>query len=233
MFNKELISILSQVKFRPNILSFNDVAKVANKYEPKFEEWTAPKNEQIDLYSLSKKEALQLHYNAITYISENFDTEEKGVKYVTSAYKEYYELFEIKEVRWVGLRSICLFSTSFNLQDLTDLIFSKFYTSNQKIKDISSDKIRDVVYVLDGIKEGIKNHVQIGPVLGKDISKFFTTRFGPINEEFNNDKAYIFFDCDTFIDTSINDPTAINDTFNQLLKQNTSFRDQYLDYLSE
>lgn len=231
LFHTELLTLIAQVKFRPNAQTFGGVSKVAGMFEDKFEEWSAPKTEQINLYSPKKSEALELGYNAVSYITEKSDNTAKALKYTIEAYKEFEKL-NIKEVRWVGYRTTNIFKSDINFQDLSDLIYKKFYSQEAVLKKISTDKIRDVVFILDSIKDGYKNHIQIGPVKGTELARWYTFKFEAPEVKYKEDDTLLFVDCDVHTDKCDTSSKAISDTINNLKILNEAMVEQYQEYLN-
>lgn len=228
-FVENLARIIGQIRFRPTIPSLHGTSEIATELESEFEEWRTEKTEDIALYSPSQKKFLQIASDVTTYVNEQDKNLDEATKYLNAVMDKNVNKFSVKEIRRVGFRITLVLGTPFNYSDLVDLVFKKFYTSSDALKSISSDKNRDVVFVLDGEKNGFYNHVQMGPVNQNDAIKFFNSHF-PVDKEALN-SASLFMDIDVFTTQRLSKDT-VQETLNKAIGENNRIVSEYLSYLS-
>src|SRR3989344_728099 len=156
-FQDTLQRIIGQIRFRPTIPSFHGAQEIATNFEPLFEEWRADKPDDIALFSPSQKKILQVAYNVTTYVNENEQNTEELFKLVSQVMDKNIKELSVYQILRVGFRITKIMGTKFNYSYLVDLVYKKLYTSSDELKQISTDKPRDVVFVLDGQKNDFLN----------------------------------------------------------------------------
>jgi len=226
IFDLELERIIGQVRFRPTLISYSSVSRVAGAFETDFEEWRASKPDDVTLYSPKKKEFLQVGSDVVTYVNEADNQKERATKLIDAATKNFIEDCSIKEIRRIGFRNTRVYSSKIEFDELVDLIYKKFYSSTKNLK-ISADTPKDVVFVLDGLKNGLLNHVQIGPVKDVEARKYFSSNFdNDIKLEDNN----LFVDIDVYTNKDLKKEET-TDTLKVLIRENERLIEEYLKYI--
>ena len=163
-FTTKIQRVIGQLRFRPTLATYQAAPIIARKLESRFEHWNIKKYYNVTLYSDSEKKLLEVNYDSITYSNESEYNAKELLSYITELYKIYIESYEIVEIRRIGFRHTQILTSSLNFDDIVDLVYRKFYSPRQEIKKISADRQKDVVFVLEGVKNGFANRVQIGPL---------------------------------------------------------------------
>ncbi len=229
-FKLELERIIGQIRYRPNLASLRGNPDVLQDLESDFEEWKAEGN-NITLFTPSKKEFLQTGPDTITAGKES-DTKERDKlteEYVEAVFNNSLKAFNLKTMHRIGFRTTLIMKSDYSFTELVDLIYKKFYGSQDKLKELSaSDSINDVVYVLVGEMNGLKNRIQIGPTSAEESIKNFQPNF-TVNPQLT--ESNLFID----IDVSSTEVTPDNASmiFKRAAKENTRLLDQYLKYMDE
>jgi len=227
-FSLALQRVVGQIRFRPTLSYLNNIPLSVKDLEADFEEWRAKGNNDLTLYSPEKKEFLQISAGAITYVNEDNYDSEKLKSYIKSAFDKATQSYSVSKVKRIGVRNIQILKSSFEFQDLVDLIYKKFYLQSEQLKTISSAETRDVVFVLDGIKNDFSNHIQLGPVKKTEAVKFFDSSFDP-NLEVENDNN-LLIDVDVFTSENLNVENSLV-KFDKAIEENLRIVKEYIDYL--
>lgn len=228
-FKLELERIIGQIRYRPNLASLRGAPDVLHDLESDFEEWKAEGN-NITLFTPSKKEFLQAGPDTITAGKES-DTQERDklTAYVEEVFNNSLKAFDLKTMHRIGFRTTLIMRSDYSFEELVDLIFKKFYGSQEKLKNLSaSTDVKDVVFVLIGEMNGLKNRVQIGPTSAEESIKNFQPNFA-VKPELT--ESNLFID----IDVSSTDVTPDNASkeFQKAAKENTRLLEEYLKYMDE
>lgn len=228
-FNVILQRFVGEIKFRPTLNSFSQTANIINKFEEKFEDWQAPKSDNIVLYSSKNKNYLNLTYDTITYLNEsNTSNTQEVFELFNSIYSKLTKDSGVQQIRRVGFRKTLFLSTKFKYSELVELIFKKFYSSSGSLQNISSDNFIDVIYALDGEKNGYSNHVLIGPDPISVALKRFNNSFdvGDKLPEYG-----LFVDVDVFTTQKLSVENSL-EQFNGIVKDCERIVREYLEYIS-
>lgn len=167
-----------EVRFRPNLVYFEDVFRKASLLESNFDDWQI-KHDPLDvvLFSDTNKKLLNISGDRIVAIDENStDYSESSIDY-----KVNYQLFltdsNIDTIRRVGVREIHILETSLSFKDLTTKLYESFTTNTDRLSEIAFDSINDYAFVIDGVKNGFNNHVRFGPVNPIEARQRFNSTF--------------------------------------------------------
>ncbi|MBI4039131.1 hypothetical protein HY384_04200 [Candidatus Daviesbacteria bacterium] len=226
-----LIRLIGQIRFRPNLISFDIASKAASEYENKFEEWLAEKSDDVTLYTPSEKKFLQIASDKITYLNESKKDFTELDTIVKKAFKSLNKLANLKKVGRIGVRATEVWSTNLKLNELKDIIFNKFYNQDKKLKVLVGESIKDAVFVLVSEQQnGLKSRVQIGPVNKQQAIKRFQANF---SEEDNVDKltdANLYVDIDVFEVENLT-ATNVEDKLTTAHKEVTKLLKEYNSYI--
>ncbi len=228
ILNIKLQRIIGQIKFRPTIITFDNTALLASDIEDKFEEWRAPKHEDIELFSPSEKKLLQISYDTITYLNEGKADTKELYNYISTIFQRGTKELGLSKIRRIGFRQIQILECSFTFKELVDLTYKKFYSQNEDVKNISIGVPRDTIFVLDGEKNGFLNHVQIGPVNKADAAKYFNSSFP--DKKIETGDCNLFIDVDVFINNTLT-PENSMDRLNKAIEENLRITDSYIEYI--
>lgn len=209
--------ISTEVRFRPNLTYFDDVFKKASQLEEEFEDWqTSHSPLQAILYSVELKELLNLGSDRIIYITEDND----DFEVVKDKLDRYYKIFltdsNIETVRRIGARQIFLIETSCKFDFLSNRLYENFNSNKDELRDIAIDSVNDFAYVIDGVKDGFKNHLRFGPVKAAEGVKRFNSAFK--NKIKLTSEGNIFIDIDIYTEAQ-KDLDDLSEDMNEILKQ--------------
>ena len=230
VFDKKLQRIVGQIRYRPTIATFNGVSVLAKELEAKFEEWRAPKHDDITLYSPKVKKLLQVGFDTITYLNESEENTQELISYLKPVFEKCTSSLEVNNIRRIGFRNTQILTCAFKFQELNDLIFRKFYSGNKDFKSISSDLPRETVFILDGTKNGFQNHVQIGPVNREEALKFYNSGFDVDKDSIGD--TNLFVDVDVFQLEGLNSKNTI-ERLEDSVKENLRIIRDYIKYLTQ
>lgn len=230
IFDKKLQRIVGQIRYRPTIATFDGVSLLAKELESKFEEWRAPKHDDITLYSPEAKKLLQVNSDTITYLNELEESTQELISYLKLFFEKCTSTLGVKNIRRIGFRNTQILTCAFKFQELNDLIFRKFYPDNKDFKGISSDLPRETVFVLDGTKNGFQNHVQIGPVNKEEASRFYNSGFDVGKDSVG--ETNLFIDVDIFQLEGLNSKNTI-ERLEDSVKENLRIVNDYRKYLTQ
>jgi len=230
LFRSKIHRIIGQLRFRPTLATYQAAPIIAKKLESKFPHWNIKKYYNVTLYNEKERKLMEVNYDSITYVNETMHDTKEMFDYVSQIYKDYVDSYGISKIRRIGFRYSQVLISELKYDDIVDLIYKKFYSKEEKIKKISADKQRDTVFVLDGLKNGFSNHVQIGPVKNNEISHYFNSAFSLDLSGVKDQNIFIDVDVSLVEDISKND--AIK-KLEEASKENFRIVSEYLDYLNE
>lgn len=228
-FSRKLQRIIGQIRFRPTLPFFQGVPLAAKELEGKFEEWRASKDSDVVLYSPSQKKFMQITAGIITYVNEGKEDIDELKEYLKKIFEKSTDSFSISQIRRIGFRNTQVLESTFKFQELVDLIHRKFYSQSKEIKNISGKEPKDVVFVLDSIKNGFLNHVQIGPVRKEEALKYFNSSFES-DIELSADNN-LFVDTDVFLTENLEVENTL-DKLDKAIQENLKIINEYISYLS-
>lgn len=212
IFSLELQKVIAQIRFRPTMKSYRESSVIAEKVEAKFTEWSAAKNDSITLYSPEEKISFSVLSDNLTFTHEDIthtSTGIDGVELIKEAFNTNTEDFGIEQIRRVGFRTINFFGCSdCRYDDLVQMLYSKFYSNRDILQSISAEVQRDVVFILEGSKDGLLNRVQIGPVRKSELRQPFDNNF-PVDDSKLSDMG-IFLDVDVFAKDALTRASSIS-----------------------
>ena len=230
IFSKGLQRIIGQIRYRPTLSSFDNVPVIAGELEKEFEEWQASKHDDVVLYSPSKKKYLQVTSDVITYVNEIETDTDELIKYLRKVFEKNIKSSAVREVRRIGVRNTQILKCAFSYQEIVDLFYRKFYSQEKKLKSISVDTPRDVVFVLDGVKNDFWNHVQIGPVKKQEAINSFKATIEADSKVITGE-SNLFIDVDVFQSKNLSAENAI-EKIQQAIKENLKIVKEYIDFLN-
>ncbi len=229
--NKKLDRIVGQILYRPNLISFDQAKKVASQFEEKFEEWRSDRSNDISLYSPSKSELLQISYDKITYLCEKDCSLRSLESFVNKGFNELNRVAKFKQIRRVGLRRTQVYTTNLKFEELVELIYKRFYSDKKDLGQISGESVRDVVFVLDSTKNGLNNHIEIGPVTKQEALKRFDSVFGYSKAQIDSlGDANLFIDVDLSQVESLTG-TKVNSLVSSSIYEVDRLISEYLKYV--
>lgn len=227
-FSPQLQRLVGQIRFRPTLGTFGATYLMAEKLESKFKEWRG-EAANITLYSPEDKKFLQITSDTLTYLNEKDSYPEELVNYIEKSFAACKEHpLSVKDVRRVGVRSTNLLKSNFEFQELVDLIYKKFYREGNQFSDLSADEVKDVMFALDGEKNGFKNHVHLGPTKKDEGLSHFKSNFDIETETIN--ESNLFIDVDVFTSEGLNTTNSL-DELRKAILESKRIVDDYLDYV--
>ena len=216
--------IVGQVRFVPTLSSWQDTSDVSKNFEKEFEHWRIANRQDVTLYSPDEYKLFQILYNSISYVNEK----EENIEELSANLQKAFNLMndDQKEFEHLGFRNIQIFGTKFDFNELVDLLYSKIYMND--ILQISSDKVNDVLFSINAVKDGINNNVILGPVTKEEALQRFNSQFDVKKsiDKIDDYKSYIFLDVDTYIKSE----KGI-EKIDSLIGKNLEIVTSYLEYI--
>ena len=228
VFDKKIQRIIGQVRFRPTLESYQHLPKTANIFVQEYEDWQIDNN-NATLVSPKEKKFLEIKSDTISYLNEGQENVDEAKTQIGKIFQENVNEHSVNQIRRIGFRNTQVLSCSFSYEEITDLIYRKFYSQDEKIKRISTDTPRDVVFVLDGFKNGFLNHVQIGPVVKEEALNLIKPQFKTAIETLT--EVSLFIDVDVFIADDLTNENCLN-KLNDITNENLRIVKEYIKYLS-
>jgi hypothetical protein len=229
--NKRLERIIGQIKFVPKLASWQNTIAAAQNLEEKYDEWRMNKQGDVLLISPSERKVLRASYNSIIYSNEGDCDTTELTKHIETLYRKSIKDSGVTDVKHVGIRTIQIIETSFKFKELSDLIYNKFYKKDF-LGEISAEKVNDTIFVLDGEKNGISNHVKIGPMAKKEALQHFSSTFEVDDSKLLGD-SYLFVDVDTYVSDFSMNSHKLDEMLPRLLVENKRISDGYLGYIEK
>jgi hypothetical protein len=205
---KELANkLVIEVKFRPNLLYFSEMFKIASSIEEDYEDWQAKHNPSEGLLiDNTLKKSLKITSNSLTLILENNELFSKLKEEAHQIFLLFLEPTKIKKITRIGVRRMGVYESSVKYQSLVNNFYDSFYANAKAIKDIAADSVEDVAFILDGVKDGYRNHVRLGPLKPEQAPIYYQTNF---NEQLELKKeTNLYLDVDTYTDVENDYDTA-------------------------
>jgi len=230
-FKTRLNKTTGEIRFRPTLTSWDRTVELAKSIEKEFEHWRISSKSDVTLYNIESKSLIKIKFDSILFLNEGEQgATDELIENVKNIFTKLVEGSDVKEFRHIGCRKQFVIETDFNYSDLADLTFKKFYSSQEFLKEASvTDKVMDTLFVLDGKKNGLRNHVQIGPTLKEQALQSFAPSFEHKELE---EKSFLFFDIDVFKVDDITKENAIK-TFTETIKNNIEITESYMKYVIE
>lgn len=229
---RKLERTIGQITFRPQPLWLSIRPKAMHSLEPDYKEWSQDKKGNLAVYTLEERKAVEFSFNHLTFISESATSKAEMIKNLKKALDNVDNVDEaFTKFKRIGARQTYVYETNFAYQDLVELLYKKFYSNEARITEISNEKVRDTVYILDSEHNGFENHVHIGPVNQSQGLELFATKFSANSGELSlNREANIFIDVDVFDKEELPAENVI-DRLSALHDECSSIINGYLDYI--
>lgn len=230
IFRIALCRTISQIRFRPTLAWFSDRANCSSVLEPAYTEWRSDKNGNIALFSPKNQEALEIYTNQITYITELEDAENRPKSHVLKIINKAIKDDGVGELRRIGYRSIAIYSSTINFDEIVDLLSKKLFSNSEKLSLLHGDSVSDSAYIVDSKHDTLISHVSIGAMKKTQADNVFSTQF----DNFDNlkDDNNLFLD----IDVSITDGLKANELdgiYSKVISLEKKLREGYLNYLMQ
>jgi len=229
--NKRLERIVAQIRFRPSLSSWQNTIFAAQLLEGKYKEWKLNKQGDIFLYSPDEQKILRVSSNSLIYSNDMVADTSECIKHIDMIATKVIKDSSVKELSHVGFRNIMIIGTNFGFSELANLIYEKFYQGGE-VSKISSDKIKDTVFVLDGEKNNISNHIKIGPVKMDEALANFNPLFD-IDKNVLVDDSYVYIDIDTYKKGVITETDNVKSLLEDFISENRRISSEYLSYIEK
>lgn len=215
MLQKKTTKYICQIRFRPTLLFFEKIFQISTSLEDEYEHWKASHDpSEVILFDSLKKCLINITPKSLTLVTENDEIGKNVLEEITRLINLFFEETNISVINRVGIRKISIHESTYDYQTFVDSFFEAFYSSRQEMKSISADSVDDVVYVLEGIKNGYKTRVKLGPFKPEQLNMHYE------NEEFSdqiilNKDTNILTDVDVYtnvesdVDGAIDNLTAM------------------------
>lgn len=187
-----LSKIIVEIRFRPNLTYFSEAFKIASAFEADFDDWQTSHNPyQATLYSEKKNEILRISSDSIAIIYEAGFNAESLKKRLDKVLQLLFIPNNLEEVRRIGVRQILAVQVDKDFDDLAEKFASSFTKDFKKHEALSIDIVGDYQFVLDGIKNGFKNHIRFGPVTPDEAIGRFNPTFGKSSNPVKQNSIYL------------------------------------------
>lgn len=225
-FTKILQRIVGQARFAPTLSSWQDTVEVSKNFQNDFEHWRIENRQDVTLFSSDDNKLLQIMYNSILYLNENSE----NITELSEKLKKSFVLINNDDNKFqhLGFRNVQILGCEFEFNELVDLLYKKIYTNN--ILNISSDKVKDVLFSINAIKDDINNNVVLGPVTKTEGLQRFNSQFN-IDDcvlEMDKYKSFLFIDVDAYIKSG-EDIKKID----ALIAKNLEIISSYINYIKK
>jgi uncharacterized protein (TIGR04255 family) len=223
--------ISAEIRFRPNLNYFSDAFKIAAVLEPNYEDWqTSHDPYQAVLVSPTAKEVLRIGSDAIVIIIEKSNSYNNLIERLLKVTQLFLASTEISEIRRIGVRQIEVLETQHEFVELATKMTKAFSAPYGKVEAIALDAVVDYAYVLDGIKNGYKNHIRFGPVKDDEAKARFGSLFPEqlrlkshngiyLDIDVFNDEVMKVKDVDSNIKNIVKESERITTSYRQLIKE--------------
>jgi hypothetical protein len=223
--------LIVEVRFRPNLAYFDEMFKIASSIEDEYEDWQASHNPSEGILTdATKKKVLKITSSTLTLILEDSAGFSSMPEEVHRMFLLFLEPTRISEIKRIGVRRSGIYETDSKYQVLTDGFFDAFYGNKDAIKSVAADEVGDISVILDGVKDGYKNHVRMGPLKPDQTPIYYRSDFSDkveIKKETN-----LFLDVDVYSDVKTTYEDA-GKTVNPVIETNAAIYDGLLDLVKK
>lgn len=234
-FKVKLNKLASQVIFRPTLKSADKFLDIASVFEDEYKEWSEIQPNNFVLYNPDNLTGLVFATNSTAAVGEGDNQDQDYLKEkITSSMNKYYTDASVKVIRRTGFAIVKVLESEFNYEDLAELLFRKFYSDNPILEELSFDsKPRDVVFVLDGEKDGLLTHVEIGPVRSNEAISRFNSNFTR-NDKIELGESNLFIAVDVFDNKEFiaNSFDEIKELIEKCQEKANKLMDKYFEYIT-
>lgn len=191
--------LVSEVRFRPNLNYYDEMFKITSSIESDYDDWNATHNPSlVQLIDNNKRKLLSVSSNSVSVLTEN----ESLLASIESETRKMFALFleptNVNRIRRFGVRRMAIMQSNLKYSDLAEKFYKAFYSNTDYFSNLAADKVEDVAFILDGIKDGQKTHVRVGPLLAEQKNMYFQPEFD--KENLDASKSHIYVDVDVFSD---------------------------------
>lgn len=209
-----LTKTIFEVRFRPNLSYYSDAFKLASAFEPDFEDWqTSQEAYQAVLYSKSSRELLRIGSDGVAIVLETEDYQRLEVL-IDKVLKLLIIPNNFQEIRRIGIRQIRVIGTNAEFGSLAEKMTKSFENHYEEHQELALDVVDDYAFILDGIKNGFKNHIRFGPVKPQEAIDRFNSNFSQPEAKDNS----IFIDIDVFNDEIISEEN-LSDNIDSMIEE--------------
>jgi hypothetical protein len=233
--SQKLNRISAELKFRPKLASWENTLSTAEMFESEFPDWQIDKGvrSNIILFSKENKEHLRVSFNSFAYGAEGSSDSGKFKQFLKTIVKKFTEN-KIEIYQSLEFRNLTYFESDLKYEELSDLLFDKFYGSTDKIRSISADTVRDVAFTLDGEKNGILNNCRFGPMKKVQVMNTFNSAFEYGGAELDEDKTYLSLDINTYVtEPKIESLKDAKTLLEELEEENKRLAKGYFDLITQ
>ena len=229
-FNPIAKKLVVEILFRPNLQYFDEMFKIASSIEDDYEEWRAKHNPSEGLLvDSTNKKSLKITSQSLTLITENDSIFSKLEEEVQQLFLLFLEPTKISKIRRIGVRQMGVYETSDKYAEIVSKFYDSFYANTDKIDSIAGDSVEDVAFILDGVKDGYKNHIRLGPLRPEQASMYFTSEYGELNLK---KETNLYIDVDAYLDDEIDYETA-KKNLKAIVANNKSIYDGFFSLAKE
>lgn len=196
--NRVADKLIFQVVFRPTLNYFDAMFQIAASLEGEYEHWKAKHNPSaVLLYDGGKKRTLTVTSKSLSIVTENRTTIDAPEEEIARLFTLFFPDTGVTEFLRVGVRRICIYETDAKYEAYAKKFYDAFYGQKDSMQSIMADSVDDVVYVLNGIKDGLNDRIQMGPIKPGEATNYFQ------KEEFAKElnlrkETNLFTDVDVF-----------------------------------
>ena len=198
--------LLFRIDFQPTLKYIDQMYKAASMLEGEYENWkTAQSSSFAMLFDRDSQRQLTIDGQSISFVTSNEAILKDPYSEISKILVLFLSQGDIPKIRRIGIRSMSLHTVNRSYDEFVDKFFSVFYGAQTELKAITSDKLDDVLLVLQGIKDGFQTRNQVGPLKASEIERTYGIDEYETSDDFKlNDKVAVMFDTD-IISATISD----------------------------
>lgn len=228
---QKINKISAELRFRPKLASWENTLFLAQLFEQEFPDWQIDKGvrSNILLFSKENREYLKISFNSLSYAIENTDDLSKFRKFLKLVSDKFQEN-GIELFQAMDCRNLLFYETDLSHSELSEIIFEKFYGSQERLRSISSEKVRDVAFTLDGEKNGYVNNCRLGPMQKDQLLEAMKSAFEIDSSEIADSKTYLYQEIIiSLLDPKFDNLKASVEILDGLVEENKRVTKEYLD----
>ncbi len=191
--------LLFRIDFRPSLKYYDHMFEIASVLESEYEHWKATHNPAMGvLFDSESKRQVNISSQSISFTTKNEAILRDPYEEISKLVVLFLSENNVAEIRRIGIRRMGIQTVNRTYKEFIDRFFERFYGSQKQLKDITADKLDDVVLVLQGIKEGFNNRNQFGPLKQEEVERLYGVEefeTAPVNL---NKKTAVMVDTDLF-----------------------------------
>lgn len=157
--------IVIHLVYRPTLKFLEEIVPKSQLIESDFKDWIYEgSNQSIVFFDDVQKKRLTVNTNQFEFVVENPDSVSSVKDEFARYFAAYFADSDIEEFRGYGSFMLSLDNADIQYEDYSTQYFGKFYNVDEEFEDLFSDQVSDVIFIIEGVKDGFNTYVKFAPL---------------------------------------------------------------------